>query len=76
MASRLSLTAVYEAVGDGWVQARLAEIPGVITAAPSYAEAKEGLADALREYLLALAGDADAGPEDAERESLEITIGD
>lgn len=59
MASRLSLTAVYEPVENGWIQAHLAELPGVITAAPTLEEAKELLADALREYLLAL-GAADA----------------
>jgi hypothetical protein len=52
MASRLSLTAVYEPVEHGWIQASLAELPGVITAAPTLAEAKE---------LLAL-GEADGAP--------------
>jgi predicted RNase H-like HicB family nuclease len=60
MAARVSFTAVYEPVENGWVQAHLAELPGVITAAPTQAEAKELLADALREYLLAL-GEAEAG---------------
>jgi predicted RNase H-like HicB family nuclease len=54
MASRISLTAVYEPVENGWTQARIEELPGVITAALTLAEAKELLADALREYLLAL----------------------
>jgi predicted RNase H-like HicB family nuclease len=51
---RLSLTAVYEPVEDGWVQATIEELPGVVTAAPSLDEAREMLVDALREYLLAL----------------------
>jgi predicted RNase H-like HicB family nuclease len=59
MASRISLTAVYESVDGGWIQARVAELPGVITAAPTLEEAKELLPDALREYLLAL-GEAEA----------------
>ena len=60
MATRVSFTAVYEPVDDGWVQAHLAELPGVITAAPTQEEAEPSCADALREYLLAL-GQAEAG---------------
>jgi predicted RNase H-like HicB family nuclease len=51
---RLSLTAVYEPVEDGWVQATIEELPGVVTAGASLEEARELLVDALREYLLAL----------------------
>ncbi len=54
MPSRVSLTAVCEPVENGWVQARIAELPGVITAAPTPEEARDLLVDALREYLLAL----------------------
>ena len=53
MSDRIELTAVYEPVEDGWIQAWIAEVPGVITAAPTLDEAKELLLDALREYLLA-----------------------
>lgn len=53
MPARLMFTAVFETVEDGWTQARIAELPGVITAAPSRAETEDLLADALREYLLA-----------------------
>ncbi len=58
MASSFELTAIFEPVEDGWIQARIAEIPGVITAGPDVESAKELLADALREYVLAL-GDLD-----------------
>jgi predicted RNase H-like HicB family nuclease len=61
MASSFELTAVFEPVEDGWIQARIAEIPGVITAAPDMESAKEMLADALREYVLAL-GEVEAEP--------------
>jgi predicted RNase H-like HicB family nuclease len=54
MSSRVTFTAVFEPVENGWTQARIAELPGVITAAPSVDQAKEQLVDALREYLLAL----------------------
>ena len=55
MTARIALTAIYEPVEQGWVQARLAELPAVITAAPTLESARELLTDALREYLLSLA---------------------
>jgi predicted RNase H-like HicB family nuclease len=80
MASRVSFTAIYEPVENGWVQARIRELPGVITAAPSLDEAKELLADALREYLLSLQEDrqpSEVGPPPSavtERGSLDVVI--
>jgi predicted RNase H-like HicB family nuclease len=75
MPTRVSLTAVYEPVENGWIQARIAELPGVITAAPTLEEAKDLLVDALREYLLGLQDDKgerlDGG---AARGSIEVTI--
>ena len=73
---RLSLTAIYEPVENGWVQATIEELPGVVTAAPSLDEAREMLVDALREYLLAL-GQEGRPAEDREgvrRESLVISL--
>lgn len=52
MDREVSLTAVYEPVENGWVQARIREMPGVVTAAPTRAEAEDMLLDALREFLL------------------------
>jgi len=77
MSSRFQLTAVFQPVENGWVQARIQEIPGVITAAPSMEEARELLPDALHEYLLAL-GDLEA-PEHsadtgAERWPFDVTL--
>ena len=79
MASRISLTAIYEPVEEGWTQARIRELPGVITAAPTLEEAKELLADALREYLLSLAEFPTSQPPNgtmphARQEPLEIVI--
>ena len=48
----LQLTPVYQQVEDGWTQAEIVELPGVITTAPSREEAQEMLLDALREFLL------------------------
>lgn len=47
------MTAVFEETDGGWIQASIAELPGVITAGRSLIEAQELLLDALREYLLA-----------------------
>lgn len=81
MTSQISFTAVYEPVENGWTQACIKELPGVITAAPTLDEAKEWLVDALREYLLALQ-ESGPGPSPngsaehsaAEHGSLEIVI--
>ena len=54
MSTDVVWTAVFETVEDGWIQARVAELPGVVTVAPSLDEAKEHLVDAVREYLLSL----------------------
>ena len=68
----LELSIVYERVEDGWTQARIAEYPAVITAAPTRESAKELVLDALREYLLSLADGAPSG--DGEREPVALTI--
>lgn len=48
----LRLTPVYEPVEGGCTQARLVEVPGVTTAAPTQEQAQEQLVDALHELLL------------------------
>jgi predicted RNase H-like HicB family nuclease len=57
MASSTDLTVVFEATEEGWIQARIAEIPEVITVAPTRDEARAMVIDALREYLLSLGSD-------------------
>lgn len=47
------LTLLFEPVEGGWVQARIAELPAVITAGPTRAEARELVFDALAEFLAA-----------------------
>jgi predicted RNase H-like HicB family nuclease len=77
MAVRIALTAIYEPVENGWVQARIEELPAVITAGPTAEDARELLLDALREYLLSLAdqrGRAEAQGL-GEREPIEIVLG-
>jgi len=75
MASPISLTAIYEPVEEGWIQARVKELPGVITAAPTLDEAKSMLEDAVREYLLAQLEDGRTGSPAAVEEHVKVTIG-
>jgi predicted RNase H-like HicB family nuclease len=73
----MSLTAIYEPVENGWVQARIEELPAVITAGPTAEAARELVLDALREYLLSLAdqrGRAEAQGL-GEREPIGIVLG-
>jgi predicted RNase H-like HicB family nuclease len=74
MATQIKLTAVYNPVENGWTQGRLVELPGVITAAPTLAEAKVMLRDALAEYLASFDSAPDAIAPGAESEELELTI--
>ena len=77
MATKLSLTAVFEPLEGGWTQVRIAELPAVISAAPTRDEAREMLLDALREYLLSLGRGDEAVEvgEPASKERLEIILG-
>jgi hypothetical protein len=68
---QIHLSIIYEPVEAGWTQARIAGFPEVITAAPTRAEAKDLVLDALREYLLSLADDEVS---DGEREPVALTI--
>jgi predicted RNase H-like HicB family nuclease len=78
MAAPLTLTALYEPVEDGWVQARVRELAAVITAAPTREEARTMLEDALREYLVAMLDPetADRMPAHGDQEQLAIIIGE
>jgi predicted RNase H-like HicB family nuclease len=75
MVGKLTLTAIYEPVGDGWIQARVRELPGVITAGRSREEVEELLVDAALEYLRSFGEAVDADEDAAEdRQPLELTI--
>lgn len=75
MTTTFELTARFEPVENGWVQAQILEIPGVITAAETQAQAEDLLVDALREYLLALSGDSAAdGDDTATERPVAVTI--
>ena len=68
----IDLTIAYETVENGWTQARIVELPPVITAGPTREDAKALVLDALREYLLSLQTEPSGG--DGERESVALTI--
>jgi predicted RNase H-like HicB family nuclease len=70
----MKLTAVYEPVEDGWIQAQLVELPGVITTGRTHVEAREMLRVALAEYLASCDSAPAASAPGAETEELELTI--
>ena len=70
----LQLTPVYRRVENGWTQAELMELPGVITAAPSREEAQDLLLDALREFLLSFGPVPESAPVSGAPDSLTLTI--
>ncbi len=72
MAAAVRFTAVHQDVEGGWVQARLVEIPGVITVAPTREQATEDLLDAFAEYVRSFADDA-ATPADGTAVNVTIT---
>lgn len=74
MTSSIQLSVIYEPVENGWIQARIEELPAVITAAPSREEARAQVIDALREYLLALREQPSALAAGAEREAVDLLI--
>lgn len=74
MAHDLAYTAVFEEVEGGWTQARIAEIPGVITAGQSREEARALLQDALREYLASFMEPIAGLDEIGDREQLVVEL--
>ncbi|MEX1164572.1 MAG: hypothetical protein WEB03_13445 [Nitriliruptor sp.] len=76
MSSReFTFTAVFQTVEGEWVQARIREIPGVITVAPTRAEAEELLIDAFHEYMLAGAGEVEVGSTGESETGLKVAVG-
>ena len=74
VAHEVTLTAIFEAVEDGWTQARIRELPEVITAAPTRDEAEESLKDALLEYLSTLGQPLEGELAVGERQDLHLTV--
>lgn len=74
MASEVTLTAMFEIVEGGWTQARIREIPEVITAGPTREEAEELLRDALLEYVSSLAQPLAEDGASADLQDLRLTV--
>jgi predicted RNase H-like HicB family nuclease len=72
--SELAYTAIYEQVDNGWTQARILEVPGVITAGASRDEARELLRDALREYLASFMEGNREEADPGDREQLRVAL--
>lgn len=70
--NRLRLTAVFEQGEDGWITARVLELPGANTCARTREDARELLIDAVRELVASYADDARL--EGASYEELEIAL--
>ncbi len=70
---RLKLTAVFEQDDDGWINARVLELPGANTCAKTREEARELLIDAVRELIASYA--EDERREGVSYETLEVELG-
>ncbi|MFN8161715.1 MAG: hypothetical protein U0R52_11810 [Solirubrobacterales bacterium] len=68
------MTAVFETVEDDWVQARIRELPEVITAAPTRAGAEELLRDALLEYVTSLSEPLTGEDAAGDIQNLQLTV--
>lgn len=74
MTTSFELTALFEPVENGWVQARIAEIPGVITAGPTLEEAKTLLVDALHQYMLTPCDESGCDGRAGDAQPLMVTL--
>jgi predicted RNase H-like HicB family nuclease len=71
----IKLTAVFEPVEDGWVQASLVEWPAVTTCGKTRGEAREMLLDAFREMVLSYTDLNAEPPAEADAtEPIQLTI--
>lgn len=69
MSESLRFTILYEEGEDGWIVARVKEVPGAISQGGTRDEARENVVDALR---LMLSPEPDDGAADSE--SLELVL--
>jgi predicted RNase H-like HicB family nuclease len=76
MSEPLQLTVVYEQGEDGFVIARVREVPGAISQGRTREEARENVLDALRELVLSYLeeGEPSPLPEGASTEPLRVTL--
>lgn len=74
MAHRLRLTVQYEEGEDGWVIARVRELPAAMSQGRTREEARDNVLDALQELALSYLGGPAAPLEPGDSEPLEVTI--
>jgi predicted RNase H-like HicB family nuclease len=73
MAEKLALTISYdEPDEEGWIVARVLEVPGALSQGRTREEARENVIDALR--LMLSPDDGDANVADGRSEVLELTL--
>ena len=74
MAHRLRLTVQYEDGQDGWIIARVRELPAAMSQGRTRQEARDNVLDALQELAMSYLGGEAAPRERDDSESLEVTI--
>ena len=76
MSEPLELTVIYEDGEDGFVIARIQEIPAAMSQGRTREEARENVLDALRELVLSYLEEGEPGslPPRASSEALRVTI--
>jgi predicted RNase H-like HicB family nuclease len=73
VSENLRMTIVYEEPDeDGWIVARVVEVPGAISQGRTREEVRENLIDALR--LMLSPDDDDAGVASGRSEQLDLTL--
>ena len=74
----VSFTVIFEDAGDGWIMARVAEVPEVITQGATMDEARSMVQSALRDWLEFYVREQAGGPVDvppgARSEAIELTF--
>jgi len=71
LSETLQLTIAYDSDEDGWIVARVIEMPGALSQGRTREEARENVIDALR---LLLSPTTDAPAASGETEQLELTL--
>lgn len=74
MSEPLQLTVIYEEGEDGWVIARIREVPAAMSQGRTRDEARENVLDALRELVLSYLDDGEPSPLPAEYESEAVQV--
>jgi predicted RNase H-like HicB family nuclease len=74
MAHQLRLTVQYEQGEDGWILARVRELPAAMSQGRTREEARSNVLDALQELALSYLGGEAPPVERDDSEPLEVTI--